>query len=35
MEAVLVNGDEVFSHLNEIIELTKFLVGYRGFILRF
>ena len=33
IEAVLVNVNEVFSHLNEIIELTKFSVGYGDFIL--
>ncbi|NMD72236.1 hypothetical protein HHO41_18355 [Bacillus sp. DNRA2] len=33
IEAVLVNLNEVFSHLNEIIELTKFSVGYGDFIL--
>ena len=33
IEAVLVNVHEVFSHLNEIIELTKFSVGYGDFIL--
>ncbi|WP_436666604.1 YxiF family protein [Priestia koreensis] len=33
MEAVLVNVNEVFSYLNEIMELTKFLVGYGDFIL--
>lgn len=33
IEAVLVNVYEVFSHLNKIIELTKFSVGYGDFIL--
>ncbi|PAM93331.1 hypothetical protein B4N84_18515, partial [Flavobacterium sp. IR1] len=33
IEAVLVNVDEVFSHLNKVIELTKFSVGYGDFIL--
>ncbi|MBA4537799.1 hypothetical protein H1Z61_11820 [Bacillus aquiflavi] len=33
IEAVLVNVNEVFSHLNKIIELTKFSVGYGDFIL--
>ncbi|MCM3489999.1 hypothetical protein M3689_11830 [Alkalihalophilus marmarensis] len=33
IEAVLVNVDEVFSHLHKIIELTKFSVGYGDFIL--
>ena len=33
IEAVLVNVNEVFSHLNEIIELTKFSVRYGDFIL--
>ena len=33
IEAVLVNVNEVFSHLNEVIELTKFSVGYGDFIL--
>lgn len=33
IEALLVNVTEVFSHLNEIIELTNFSVGYGDFIL--
>ncbi|OLP65596.1 hypothetical protein BACPU_12140 [Bacillus pumilus] len=33
IEAVLVNINEVFSHLNEIIEVTKFSIGYGDFIL--
>ncbi|UII58593.1 hypothetical protein LS684_23695 (plasmid) [Cytobacillus spongiae] len=33
IEAVLVYVNEVFSHLNEIIELTKFSIGYGDFIL--
>ncbi|WP_234969358.1 YxiF family protein [Bacillus massilinigeriensis] len=33
IEAVLVNVNEVFSHLNKIIELTKFSDGYGDFIL--
>jgi len=33
IEAVLVNVDEVFNHLNRIMELTKFSVGYGDFIL--
>ncbi|WP_240949826.1 hypothetical protein [Psychrobacillus sp. BL-248-WT-3] len=33
IEAVLVNVNEVFSHLNKMIELTKFSVGYGDFIL--
>lgn len=33
IEAVLVNVNEVFNHLNEIIELTRFAVGYGDFIL--
>ena len=33
IEAVLVNVNEVFRHLNKIIVLTKFSVGYGDFIL--
>ncbi|NMH70325.1 hypothetical protein HF072_16210 [Bacillus sp. RO3] len=33
IEAVLVYVNEVFSNLNEIIELTKFSIGYGDFIL--
>ena len=33
IEAVLVNVNEVFSHLNEMIELTKFSVRYGDFLL--
>ncbi|MEF7566119.1 hypothetical protein V4V35_24305 [Bacillus infantis] len=33
IEAVLVNVDEVFGHLNKIVELTRFSAGYGDFIL--
>ncbi|XNN69237.1 hypothetical protein ACLM2U_15555 [Bacillus pumilus] len=33
IEAVLVNVDEVFSHLNHLLEQTKFSNGYGDFIL--
>lgn len=33
IEAILVNVDQVFSHLNKVMELTKFSVGYGDFIL--
>ncbi|MDQ0818996.1 hypothetical protein QF033_003574 [Bacillus pumilus] len=33
IEAVLLNLNEVFSHLNQLLEQTKFLSGYGDFIL--
>ncbi|ATP95962.1 YxiF family protein [Bacillus altitudinis] len=33
IEALLVNVDEVFHHLNQLLEQTKFLSGYGDFIL--
>lgn len=33
IEAVLINVNEVFSHLDKVFELTKFSVGYGDFIL--
>lgn len=33
IEAMLINVNEVFSHLDNILKLTKFSVGYGDFIL--
>ncbi|WP_223249575.1 MULTISPECIES: hypothetical protein [unclassified Bacillus (in: firmicutes)] len=33
IEAVLLNLNKVFSHLNQLLEQTKFLSGYGDFIL--